>query len=668
MTMLADIGIGPISIPTPGDVVGALKNAVLDVADAVFDKIIEWIAGLLAQAVGKVTDALVTLLSAIKPTLTPGGGIENAAPIQQSIAGMAAMLVTIFFIFRIIHGIITGQAGQNLKATIIDLPMVIIGTLFFGFLCYTLLALVDAFSDPLISDYATTLDETVKKLYSQEGIVQGGVFVIIFSLLYIIAAVFLCFELFVRSSLIYLVVMFAPLAIATRIWGPTRSYARRATETAVALIFSKLAIAVTLATGASLMSGATEDGGNVAMIQGSAILLLAAFMPFGLMRVIPMMEGAIAGEGVARSMGAKAAVGGIAAAGGVQLAGKGLGKAIGSKGQGGSSGSKSNTPGSTPDNRGADGPTPPSSPVSPGGGGPSSSGPIIRPGASGAGAKAGTSASESSTTPSAPSSSPSAGGADSSSTANLSTQSASTSSAGSEVSNAGALATSTSTNASESSNAGSQGSSASPNGPEVSKPGLRGSSTTVASPPADNPTTAADKTVRTPPLKNRSGPNSKEARNSNQTIAASTNSSPPAMQQTSTAPRASRTSTPAVAKEPAAPPVQPITTPTASQTSPPVLASNSAGRTTSPEPTVPSTDRQAEPGAAAKSPSASRQQATSALPASMTSSPSPATPSATAPTPLRAGETSPAKSIASSRTIERPAPKSAASSTESEKP
>ena len=386
MTVLADIGIGPISIPTPGDVVTALKNAVIDVAGAVFDKIIEWIAGLLAQAVAKVTEALVTLLSSIKATLTPGGGIADAAPIQQSIVGMAAMLVTIFFVFRIIHGIITGQAGQNLRATIIDLPMVIVGTLFFGFLCYTLLQVVDAFSDPLIGDYATTLTDTVTKLYSQDGIVQGGVFVIIFALLYIIAAVFLCFELFVRSSLIYLVVMFAPLAIATRIWGPTRSYARRATETAVALIFSKLAIAVTLATGASLMAGAAEDGGNVAMIQGSAILLLAAFMPFGLMRVIPMMEGAIAGEGVARTMGAKAAVGGIAAAGGVQLAGKGISNAIGSKTQmSGTGGSTSNTNGSgSGGGSGGDGgPTPPAGPTQPGGsgGGPSSSGPILRPSA-----------------------------------------------------------------------------------------------------------------------------------------------------------------------------------------------------------------------------------------------------------------------------------------------
>ena len=32
MTVLADIGIGPISIPTPGDVVTALKNAAIDIA------------------------------------------------------------------------------------------------------------------------------------------------------------------------------------------------------------------------------------------------------------------------------------------------------------------------------------------------------------------------------------------------------------------------------------------------------------------------------------------------------------------------------------------------------------------------------------------------------------------------------------------------------------
>ena len=283
----------------------------------------------------------------MKPTITPGGAIEDAAPIQQSVLGLAASLVALFFVFRLIHGLITGQAGQNLRATVVDLPMVIVGTLFFGFLCYTLLTIVDEFSDPLINDYASTLNTTVGELYSQDGIVQGGVFVIIFALLYIVAAVFLCFELFVRSSLIYLVVMFAPLAIATRIWGPTRSYARRATETAVALIFSKLAIAVTLATGASLMTGPTETGGNVAMIQGSAILLLAAFMPFALMRVIPMMEGAVAGEGVARTMGMKAAGGAVAAGGAAQLASKPISSAASRvRGRSGSGGGPSSSDGS----------------------------------------------------------------------------------------------------------------------------------------------------------------------------------------------------------------------------------------------------------------------------------------------------------------------------------
>ena len=108
--------------------------------------------------------------------------------------------------------------------------------------------------------------------------------------------------------------MFAPLAMATRVWGPTRSHARRATEVAVALIFSKLAIAVTLATGASLMQGAAATGGNVEMIQGSDILLLAAFMPFALLRVIPIMEGAVSAEGMARGVGTKAAVAGYGAA------------------------------------------------------------------------------------------------------------------------------------------------------------------------------------------------------------------------------------------------------------------------------------------------------------------------------------------------------------------
>ncbi len=310
---VAQIGIGPIDIPTPGDLVSALKNAVVDVAEAVFDAILEFIAELLADAVSKVSEALVTLLGAIEPSITPGGTIENAAPIQASVLGLAASLLVAFYLLRIIHGIITGQAGQSIRATIVDLPLVVVGTLFFGFLCYTLITIIDAFSEPMIDGYATTLNDTVTTLYSKEGLVKGGLFVFIFAVLYIAAAIFLCIELFVRSSLIYVVIMFAPLAIATRVWGPTRSYARKATEIAVALIFSKLAIAVTLATGASLMQGAAETGGNVEMIQGSAILLVAAFMPFALLRVIPIMEGAVAGEGLSRSVGTKAAIAGYGA-------------------------------------------------------------------------------------------------------------------------------------------------------------------------------------------------------------------------------------------------------------------------------------------------------------------------------------------------------------------
>lgn len=119
------------------------------------------------------------------------------------------------------------------------------------------------------------------------------------------------------------------------------------------------------------------------MIQGSAILLRAAFMPFGLMRVIPMMEGAIAGEGVARTMGAKAAGGGLIAGSALQLAGKASAKPDAAGGQqsagGGPSSGSDDT--SAPTNGGGDrgggdgggGSTPTAKPASPTGGGTSSS-------------------------------------------------------------------------------------------------------------------------------------------------------------------------------------------------------------------------------------------------------------------------------------------------------
>ena len=102
-----------------------------------------------------------------------------------------------------------------------------------------------------------------------------------------------------RAAAIYVAVFFMPLALACYVWPATAAIARRTVELLAALILSKFVIVATLTLGvAALHGGPSADNAVV----GSAILLIAGFAPFCLLRLAPIVEaGAIVHlEGLAR--------------------------------------------------------------------------------------------------------------------------------------------------------------------------------------------------------------------------------------------------------------------------------------------------------------------------------------------------------------------------------
>ncbi len=117
--------------------------------------------------------------------------------------------------------------------------------------------------------------------------------------LIIAGTVLVWLELIVRSAAIYVAVFFMPLALVGYIWPATVHMARRAVEILVALILSKFVIVATLTLGlAAVDQGSPSDGA----VAGGAILLMAGFAPFGLLRLAPIVETAAIGhlEGMSR--------------------------------------------------------------------------------------------------------------------------------------------------------------------------------------------------------------------------------------------------------------------------------------------------------------------------------------------------------------------------------
>ncbi len=107
------------------------------------------------------------------------------------------------------------------------------------------------------------------------------------SVLLLIGAVLLWLEMLMRATAIYVAAFFLPLALAGLVWPATSRMMKRLAEVLVALVFSKFVVVATLALG---MGAASSSSGVGAAVTGGAIMLLAAFAPVILLRLIPVVE------------------------------------------------------------------------------------------------------------------------------------------------------------------------------------------------------------------------------------------------------------------------------------------------------------------------------------------------------------------------------------------
>ncbi len=158
----------------------------------------------------------------------------------------------------------------------------------------------DALCQAIVGDPRATLGGSLRGL-STAMVVPGAPQLVaaVISVLLIVGSVLLWLELVVRAAAIYVAVFFMPLALACYVWPATLTVARRTTELLAALILSKFVIVATLTLGvAALHGGPSADNAVV----GAAILLIAGFAPFSLLRLTPVIEaGAIAHlEGLSR--------------------------------------------------------------------------------------------------------------------------------------------------------------------------------------------------------------------------------------------------------------------------------------------------------------------------------------------------------------------------------
>jgi hypothetical protein len=125
--------------------------------------------------------------------------------------------------------------------------------------------------------------------------------VLLGSLIVVLGALSIWLELLLRSAAIYISVLFLPLALSAMIWPAGWKWCRRLIEFLIAIIFAKVFIvAIVNLAAAGLARGGLGDKFE-GVLAGGALLLMAAFTPIALLKLIPLAEAAVVTAGHQRA-------------------------------------------------------------------------------------------------------------------------------------------------------------------------------------------------------------------------------------------------------------------------------------------------------------------------------------------------------------------------------
>lgn len=217
--------------------------------------------------------------------------------------GIALFVLLPIVLLAAVRSLLAQDLRQLLKCFWLYLPAAVLGMFLAIQLTQTLLVFTDHLSSAVSASVAqdtTRIFEGVGKTVSVAAGAGGpGVpsFAIFIAALFLIVASFLVWlELLVRSAAVTISVFFLPLIFAGSVWpGAGSRIAKRVIETLFALIVSKLVIVgvISLATAAM----ADPGGGGFGTVMGAvALMAMAAFAPFAILKLIPVMESSAAGH------------------------------------------------------------------------------------------------------------------------------------------------------------------------------------------------------------------------------------------------------------------------------------------------------------------------------------------------------------------------------------
>ncbi|MHB1555450.1 MAG: hypothetical protein ACYCSX_17300 [Acidimicrobiales bacterium] len=251
-------------------------------------------AGALSAVAGWVVGGAMWLLQALGSAISSTTTVNLRSPwfllhlrVMLAVAGFAAVpMLALAAVQAIYHQSVAGLV----RAAFVHLPLAGLLSAAAAQLVQLALGATDALCATVTSSTGGELDKALGSIgtaLSHEPTPLPTFVMTIGALLIVSGAFVLWLELLMRSAAIYAAVLFLPLAFASLVWPAVSHWCRRLVETLTALVLSKFVVVAVL----SLAVGAVSSGaGFSTVLAGGALLLLAAFTPFTLLRLIPLVE------------------------------------------------------------------------------------------------------------------------------------------------------------------------------------------------------------------------------------------------------------------------------------------------------------------------------------------------------------------------------------------
>lgn len=284
----------PLPLPGVGDVAGDFAG---DFIGRAFDYITKDFIG---PSIGEVTDGLIDfMLNSSSVDLT--GDFAGMGDVRAVVLGLSALTMLAILFLGVIKAVLSGQPAAVVRQAFLDIPRQGFITAAYLGVAQVAIVVVDGVSAEVLGGVGEGIGQLGEAVNTTGG--PTVILPVIFMVLYILAAIFVWAELLIRSAMIYIIAVLAPLGYAAGASPSGRDLSRRTSMAFAAIILSKLGIAIAFRVGAGLINGVGEGGewsASEAMV-GVTTMGLAAFMPFMILKAIPVMESATIAEGAERA-------------------------------------------------------------------------------------------------------------------------------------------------------------------------------------------------------------------------------------------------------------------------------------------------------------------------------------------------------------------------------